>query len=59
MTYLLWGFSAHHPEPIKLAGGSLRECRVAWRSREAEGWTCAIYGVSTEPTGLRLQAAQL
>lgn len=50
---VLWGYSARQPEPIKLSGGTAAECYVALASREGEGWTCAVYGKGTAPTGLR------
>jgi len=54
--YILWGFNAHHLEPIKLNGGSLGECRYRQIDRRMEGWTTAIYATGTVPVGLRLQA---
>jgi hypothetical protein len=50
---VLWGFSKRQPEPIKLSGGTARECYVALASREAEGWTCAVFSKGTPPSTLR------
>jgi hypothetical protein len=57
MRYVLWGSNALYANalPIKLMGGTLRECRATQTRRKAEGgWALAIYSVGTAPTGLRL-----
>lgn len=50
---VLWGYSARQPEPIKLSAGTAAECYAELAHREAVGWTCAVYGTGTAPTGLR------
>lgn len=56
--WVLWGFK---PEvvgvPIKIVGGSKRQCTVEQKYLEAEGWTCAVYTRGTAPVGLRSLAA--
>jgi hypothetical protein len=60
-SWVLWG---SHPlyadgEPIKLTGGTLRECATAQceRERESSDWLLATYRAGAAPLGLRIQAA--
>lgn len=51
-SFVLWGLSpSHGPDWIKVAGGTLRECRAALRSRRLErGWSgLVIYPTGTHP----------
>lgn len=57
--YVVWGFNACHREPIKLNGGTLRECHAALSRRTAEGWTTAIYLRGDAPEGLRELAREI
>lgn len=58
-SWVLWGFCDWNPTPIKLSITDFRAARINQRYREAQGWTCAIYELGTEPVGLRLQAKQV
>lgn len=60
--YVLW---AHHvllgKAPIKLTGGSLRECRSeqTYRQKLNCGYTMGIYRKGDEPIGLRERVAEM
>lgn len=61
--YVLWGYRPGvwpWTAPLKLTGGTLRQCRTeqAQRTRDNQGWRCAIYRKGTAPVGLRLLAEQ-
>lgn len=57
--FVLWGWKPSYcpaGQPIKLTGGSERECGAARRQREQEeGWLLGIYPEGAEPDGLRDQ----
>lgn len=58
--FVLWGYKPSYcplGRPIRLTGGTLRECNTALRSRTDEGFLCAVYRKSAEPVGLRMQVA--
>ena len=57
--WVLWGFKpGSTPNPVKITGGSLRDCRTEQKYRTGHGWTCGIYEAGTAPAGLRDQARE-
>ncbi len=62
--FVLWGWrrdDVYGPQPLRLTGGTLRQCQSAQRDREREnsGWLLATYAEGTAPTGLRMQVAEI
>ena len=64
--FTLWGCrrdDVYGVQPIRLTGGTQRQCESARREREREnhhdGWLLGIYADGTAPTGLRMQVEQI
>ena len=63
MQFTLWGWTgrwAGVDSPVRVTGGTLRDCRVRQRQFEADypDALAGIYARGEAPTGLRLQVAE-